>query len=119
MSWSLSCVVCFLANTLSRGREQARITLPLQLLTVTGTRPNAIQPCPPPLVRPCYCHTPRNTAVYGTNTFFGATAASLININLALELTDVGSELSALILSVVAASVVACFGSLIFNNHVS
>eukprot|EP00752_Nemacystus_decipiens_P016331 g14606.t1 len=44
-------------------------------------------------------------------------AAALININLALELTDVGAELSALILSVVAASVFASFGSLIFYSH--
>eukprot|EP00752_Nemacystus_decipiens_P016332 g14607.t1 len=44
-------------------------------------------------------------------------AASLVNINLALELTDAGSELSAFILSVVAAALAACFVSLIFYNQ--
>eukprot|EP00903_Cladosiphon_okamuranus_P005608 g5579.t1 len=44
-------------------------------------------------------------------------AAALVNINLALELADVGGELSALILSVVLASVFAVFGSLVFHNH--
>lgn len=40
-----------------------------------------------------------------------------MNINLALELTDVSSELTALILIVVVASVAASFGSLIFHSH--
>ncbi|CAM9636307.1 unnamed protein product [Scytosiphon promiscuus] len=44
-------------------------------------------------------------------------AASLVNINVALELTDAGSELAAFILSVVAAAVAASYGSLIFNNQ--
>lgn len=41
-----------------------------------------------------------------------------MNINVALELTDAGSELAALILSVVAAAVAASFVSLIFTNQV-
>lgn len=44
--------------------------------------------------------------------------ASLININVALELTDAGSELAALILSVVGAALAAAFGSVMFHNQV-
>lgn len=46
------------------------------------------------------------------------TTASLVNINVALELTDAGSELSAFILSVVGAAVAAAFASLVFHNQV-
>ncbi|CAM9537903.1 unnamed protein product, partial [Hapterophycus canaliculatus] len=44
-------------------------------------------------------------------------AASIVNINVALELTDAGSELAAFILSVVAAAVAASYGSLIYHNQ--
>lgn len=46
------------------------------------------------------------------------TTASLVNINVALELTDAGSELSAFILTVVGAALAASFVSLIFHNQV-
>lgn len=45
--------------------------------------------------------------------------AALVNINVALELTDAGSELAAFILSIVGAAVAAAFGSLIYHNQVS
>ncbi|CAM9103031.1 unnamed protein product [Pylaiella littoralis] len=44
-------------------------------------------------------------------------AASIVNINVALELTDAGSELAALILSLVGAALAAAFGSVMFNNQ--
>ena len=44
--------------------------------------------------------------------------ASVVNINVALELSDVGSELSAFILSVVGAALAASFVSIIFYNQV-
>lgn len=75
-----------------------------------GHPPPPPPPSPPPPAPPLLVHHPPPPPLTST--------ASLVNINVALELDDVSSQTAALILTIVGASFGASFAALIFYDQV-